>query len=549
MIIKGIRIIFLILLTYLFSFNSQATELRGAISGTLTKANSPYVVTADLFVVSGQSLTIEAGVVIKFNSNVSFFIDGQLIAEATPNDSISFTSNNARPNVGDWNGIFFRTGSAGSLKYVVVEYAATGIEITGVSPTISNSTFRHNNNGMDCLTSSSPVIQNNHFDQNINSAIRCISSTPTIKGNHFKGNSTDGFESVILCNNSSALIVQNLFQNNGNSAIDCTNNARPKIYNNTIVNNNFAITITDSSPLIKNNIIVNNTQGVVADNSQPVIAYNDVWSNSGGNFVGTPTGVGVINTTNANGDPSDAFFNITLNPDFVNPGSDFELKSTSPCIDAGDPANPGSVIITGSAPDMGAFEFNTTVPVELSSFQFVEGKLRWVTVSETNNFGFEIQRSTDKAGPFEVIGFVRGFGTTTEKHVYEFKDNVKAGIFYYRLKQIDLDGSWTLSEIIKAVYHLPERFLLEQNYPNPFNPETAIVFHIGGTSQVMVNLSIYNSRGQKVADLLNELVKPGSFKLRWNGVDNGGRPVASGIYYYRLRVDDQVITRRMILSR
>jgi parallel beta-helix repeat protein len=548
------------LLSWGISFGNylHAKEISGVlIEDTLKVVDSPFIVTAAISVPAGRTLTIEPGVVIKFNSGLSFTIDGTLEAVGTVTDSIQFTSNKTAPNSGDWAGIIFTSTGSGSIKYAVIEFAMEGVKTSNSSPTISKSDIRHNDNGIESSDSSSPLVESNSFHDNVNTAIRSFDSSPTISKNTFYNN-TAIFSSVIFCQSSSPRISENLFRDNGNAAIDCMGGSNPTIWQNTIVENDFGVTISDSSsPSLKNNIIAYNTNIGIAINdveASPEIQYNDFWANAGGNFFGTSPEIGDLTTTNSNGDSSDIFFNIIMNPQFVNSSSDdFQLLSSSPCIDAGDPANPAGILVLGAAPDMGVFEFEGTVPVELASFVFVNGVLKWTTVSETNNLGFEIQRSNSVDGKFIRVGFVAGAGTTVIPHRYEFRDTVTTGIYFYRLKQIDTDGTFEYSPIIKAVYSNPVEFSLAQNYPNPFNPATTITFEIPNSVETVdgerVTLSIYNARGQLVLTLLDEEKGPGIYKLRWHGVDKLGRPVSSGLYFYRLKSGNEILTRSMILTK
>lgn len=174
------------------------------------------------------------------------------------------------------------------------------------------------------------------------------------------------------------------------------------------------------------------------------------------------------------------------------------------------------------------------VPIELSSFSVRLGddgvSINWVTATETNNFGFEIQRRLD--GSWQKAGFVEGNGTTTEQKNYYFFDDYKnlqvRGLAEYRLKQIDYDGTYTYSEIKKIeVNFVPNKFLLNQNYPNPFNPATTIEYSIAETG--LVHLVIYNLIGEKIGELINSVQQPGNYKAVWNA-----STIPSGIYYYRI---------------
>jgi hypothetical protein len=83
------------------------------------------------------------------------------------------------------------------------------------------------------------------------------------------------------------------------------------------------------------------------------------------------------------------------------------------------------------------------------------------------------------------------------------------------------------------------------NYPNPFNPSTTISFEVPVTSRV--NLSIYNVLGQKIITLKDEVMAAGPYEVEWNGTDENGRSVSTGIYFYRLTVGDDVVSKKMML--
>jgi photosystem II stability/assembly factor-like uncharacterized protein len=205
------------------------------------------------------------------------------------------------------------------------------------------------------------------------------------------------------------------------------------------------------------------------------------------------------------------------------------------------------------------FTDSTIIPVELSGFTAVSKnrkvELNWTTVTELNNSGFEIQRSNDKTD-FEKIGFVPGYGTTTEKHFYSFLDDKTiSGKYYYRLKQIDFDGSYKYSDIIETEVNQEFNYSLEQNYPNPFNPSTKIKFTIPtppsssplskGRNEVgFVTLKVYDVLGNEIATLVNEYKPAGRYETDFNA--DG---LTSGIYFYKLQAGSFVETKKMILIR
>jgi hypothetical protein len=96
-----------------------------------------------------------------------------------------------------------------------------------------------------------------------------------------------------------------------------------------------------------------------------------------------------------------------------------------------------------------------------------------------------------------------------------------------------------------VVLSLPYEFELSQNYPNPFNPETKIEYDL--TKSAQVNLTIYNLLGQKVKTLVDERQAIGSYKVSWDGKNEQGKILSSGIYFYRLEVNGVPQTKRMVL--
>jgi hypothetical protein len=184
------------------------------------------------------------------------------------------------------------------------------------------------------------------------------------------------------------------------------------------------------------------------------------------------------------------------------------------------------------------------LPVQIASFTggYEEGRgvlLRWETVSEVNNFGFEIQKAQVPLLGYETLpnSFVPGHGTTNERHRYSFRDlNPAGGTWYYRLKQTDLDGSTHLTQGVRievspvAMARLvPARTSLTQNYPNPFNPATTIRYGVPARSEV--EMILFNTLGQKVLTLVKGEKDAGYHEVKF---DASAYP--TGVYFYRLRV-------------
>lgn len=197
----------------------------------------------------------------------------------------------------------------------------------------------------------------------------------------------------------------------------------------------------------------------------------------------------------------------------------------------------------------------TSLPIQLASFTAVGSAngtvhLDWMTISEIDNFGFGVQRRAANQDAFVTIpqGFVPGHGTTVIPQRYSFTDSpASPGHWYYRLQQIDLDGSFTYSNEavvdigtgLSAEY-VPSQTELLPNYPNPFNPTTKIRY--GLPDKAHVTLAVFNTLGQQIAMLVD-----GEKEAGYHEVSFDATSLASGVYYYRIRAGEFVQTKKLLL--
>jgi PKD repeat protein len=186
------------------------------------------------------------------------------------------------------------------------------------------------------------------------------------------------------------------------------------------------------------------------------------------------------------------------------------------------------------------------VPVELTSLTVTslndEVELKWTTSTETNNQGFDIERMI-MGGSYEQVGYVAGFGTTTEPKAYSFVDTkLESGNYTYRLKQIDFDGTFSYSEEVNVEVEVPLEYALEQNYPNPFNPSTTIKYSIAEDG--LVNIAIFNMLGEEVATLVNTQQKAGRYEVNF---DASG--LSSGVYVYRIEAANYTSSKKLMLMK
>jgi hypothetical protein len=177
------------------------------------------------------------------------------------------------------------------------------------------------------------------------------------------------------------------------------------------------------------------------------------------------------------------------------------------------------------------------LPVTLSSFIAASVKnnvtLNWVTESELNNSGFEIERKeTEKGSTWKKITFVPGNGTTQEQKHYTYTDKkIKAGNYNYRIKQVDYNGNFEYFELESVVsVKAPKDFMLSQNYPNPSNPKSKIDFEIPFDGKV--NIIVFDILGQEVVSLVNEFKSADYYTVEFDGSN-----LASGMYFYRITAE------------
>ena len=183
-------------------------------------------------------------------------------------------------------------------------------------------------------------------------------------------------------------------------------------------------------------------------------------------------------------------------------------------------------------------------PVELVSFSANISDngiiLKWLTATEVNNYGFEVQRS-NKADKWDILGFVEGQGNSNSPKEYIYTDAIVSfsGTYCYRLKQIDNDGSYEYSGKIEVNFDSPNDFKLNQNYPNPFNPSTTISFSLPVSDNV--SLQIFNALGEEIISLVESFMVSGVHTFNFNA-----EGLTSGLYVYQLSTSNVIQTRKML---
>ncbi len=351
-----------------FYDQADPSEIRSALNlkyDRITPEHSPYLVTSDIWIEAGDTLIIEPGVVFQFNASTdlrfNFDVLGVLIAEGTSANPIVFTSNREQGLRGDWENFHFYDTALGSkLTHCEVSFST---QITVETNIEFDHCYFYRNELNLCLDNADNTTTFDYcvFDGHGENGLVCGNrSHPVIT--HCVFNRNNGYG--LLCDFYSHPVVENnLFLNNGINGLKCSNYSAPDFINNTLAGNGYyGIYCTSSShPRLVNNISAyNDYAGIkLLGSSYPdTLIHNCAYSNPDQNFplslfyldpaTGDTLYVGAMDSLNYNGDPCDAFNNISLNPVFPG-GGVYTLGAGSHCIDAGVNLDDNSVT------DIGAF--------------------------------------------------------------------------------------------------------------------------------------------------------------------------------------------------
>ncbi|MCD4820210.1 MAG: choice-of-anchor J domain-containing protein [Candidatus Cloacimonetes bacterium] len=207
------------------------------------------------------------------------------------------------------------------------------------------------------------------------------------------------------------------------------------------------------------------------------------------------------------------------------------------------------------------------LPVSLSSFTalYENGTpfLNWITQTEENNSHWNIYRSnSENFGQSLKLNNenIEGAGTTSEPTNYEYSDVfevIASNEYWYWIESVDISGNTMLYSPISILIpedhnepippEIPKSYGLYDNYPNPFNPDTYIAFALKEESKVY--LRVYNIKGKLIKTLFSgeTFAADRVIRTNWDGTDNHYNPVASGVYFYQLKAEKKIITKKMLL--
>jgi len=211
-----------------------------------------------------------------------------------------------------------------------------------------------------------------------------------------------------------------------------------------------------------------------------------------------------------------------------------------------------------------------SLPVSLQYFsaEFRQNKLhlKWETASEVNNLGFRILKKRSTANRFKLLaGYentpgLRGSGSSSAGRIYRYVDgNIISGATYnYLLQDVSINGSVQNLDTIEVripktnelAVNYPGNFELYQNFPNPFNEQTKIrIKALNGMTSAPLTLQVFNTNGLLIKEFSVNLQPSAIKEFIWNGRNNKGKPMPSGIYYLRAKSGQQTPAIKMLLVR
>tara|TARA_R110002124_G_scaffold201629_1_gene368179 strand:+ start:322 stop:5559 length:5238 start_codon:yes stop_codon:yes gene_type:complete len=507
------------------------------------KVGIPYYYTGAYTVGTGAVLTISPGVINKFQDGVGINVQKGLIAEggSTPDSLIIFTSirddfyggdtnadsNATVPNLsyGNWPGIRYQGTSLPAqsiLDYTVVKHAY-GILADNSSPTVTNSIITENGRGIQIYGSGNPIINNNDIYNNREYGVFNRDKTFTIDAtNNWWGNNSGPTHSTNPTGTGDEVsdgVDFGAFVGSGAS--------NPILGD---VSLNGKVQSFDASKILRVAALLdtlNATQQNVAD-----VSGNGTVSAMDASFI-LQYVVGLI----------EAF------PAELNSKSRTDMNSIEGTEDM--------ILSLGQAVSVSETEFTVPVYIDQVSklysseieLKFDENNLELVETMHSSIISDAMISENQSSRGIYTLAFAASKAISESGEVvtltFRIKDeNSSPSISIKRFQVNELDLTTTSVSNEDVAINIPDEFNLYQNYPNPFNPSTTIGFDVPN-ARTQVRLEIYNILGQRVKTLVNDVYTAGRYKVIWDGTNNVGGQVSTGVYIYRLQAGDIVQSKKL----
>ena len=548
------------------------------ISSGATLDMAGYVLTADSVIINDGTLisTNPAGIMSFYSKNTGNYN----LLTSWANSGYNGTNTPRLPGTINNDVLIIGNGKTITLTSNVSNLGTIRVESTGALSTgayiLSGKGKFDLRSGGTLKIGSADGISSSGSTGSIQTAIRSFSSAANYEYNGTSAQSTgNGLPSTVnnlLVNNSSGVLLSNSTKLNGNLSLlqgrltladkNLTLGSTSSIVGTPSSSN--MVVATGSGQLRKEFLGIGAFTFPVGDNDGTAEFSPVTLDFTSGTFASAYAGVRLVNAKHPQNTSTSNYLNrywtvassgitaFSCNVTFTYVDADVQPGGTESSIYGAqyegswsllDPVNPSMNQISYSVSSFSDFTGgeSSALPVELVSFNASVKEnsvyLSWKTATEVNNYGFEIERQilkqvqNDKNNNWEKIGFVNGYGNSNSLKEYAFEDSkLSSAAYYYRLKQMDNDGSFSYSNIVNiTVDYSPNSFALSQNYPNPFNPSTKISWQSPvGSWQT---LKVYDILGNEVAALVNEFREAGFYEVEFSGSQ-----LTSGVYIYKIQV-------------
>ncbi len=568
----------------------------GDVSGVWDLPGSPFYIDGEITIQSGEELVIEAGVDVIFNDHYKFIILGRLEASGTANDTICFMP--LDENVG-WHSLRFIDGNLSGLSASVINHCQfqQGFALGSDDDKCGGAIF--------CSNTGNLSISNSYFFQNYaewdGGGIYLEDNSDVDIDNCLFLQNNCGFYGGGMVVYGSASIIDNCTFEGNNSAIfaagfSCWNGANSELYNCSFLGNTAGacsgVYSVNSNLIMANILFLDNTTnagsgaacGIVSSivEGSNVTAVDNISPLSGGAFWINGGSLDLHNSILWNNLPENIFalsgagnvFNSCVSDGYVGTnviyddpqfmdyaGGDFHLAETSPCIDTGDES-----LVSFTLPEFDLDgnnrivdgDNNGTATIDMGVFEYYESVITagFISGTVTDIEGSFLENAEITAGIYSAQTVVNGeyemeveageYTVSCYLEGYEIPENVQITVIEAEITTVD----FVLEPEVGADGQLAaQAFELLGNYPNPFNPSTEIRFQISENNDLeSAEVSIYNLKGQKIKTLpINPSTHQPINSITWNGDDEFGNAVSSGIYLYKLNVNGRTEAMRKCL--
>jgi len=562
--------IYLLLLILSLSVGElNATRVNGEVSGEWTIQGHPYDVMSDIVLRAGQELTIEAGVLIRFNSGTQFDVFGTLLANGTADDSITFRANNGR--VGDWSWLKFEGNGANQsvLAHCIIQHTDRGVRMLNSSPTIVNSRISHHSStcfrlegsrgtvrnciitnsggvGVIIKENSSPTFRNCTISQHPDHGMAFRdNSGGVITGNSIfdvsdhglslseAGSCSLAYNMISRCGQRAISVFQSnltrafrniIFQNRGDYAVYLYRSESIDFINNTLTSNSgTGLAIINSSVNLVNNVVITNGQdGIFVQDANPNQSSNCVWNNGRDDYAGI--------------DPANSDLNESpqLNQEYI-------PAEGSPVIDRGDNRyrDPDD-----TRSDIGARFFNQNHPPEIQ--RFWPENVNEIQGDTEQEFG--VEASDPENHDITYIWLVNRVSSGDESvfnHIFTVDGNYDVSVIlddsFYEGRTV---MNWSFSVIGSGVSlesdGIAESYRLSSPYPNPFNgiSQFSLYAHALGVAEI----SLVDLNGRTIKTFHKGIIQKGQHLFSINSDD-----FPAGTFIIRATINGRREHRKLVI--